>query len=502
MQELVSGPISGPTIVHDYDRQRRMGLARVITLWLTILLSLYTVVFTIYLKRIGVPQTHTVLAVLTDGALVACIGLFVLASYGARHEQLVLATWSTIAGTAMVIVSFNIFWAFLLGNGLDPVIFGNFASTGIVIALAGVLGESWMIVVTTIAMNLYVLVALHFAAPISPPGLSPTKWQPLLARDLFVFGSTVIIAQWAFAITMLASSASYRRTLGDIGSAYLQIRQLDQLDQLKDQFITNVNHELRNPAMALQGYVELLRLRHEVITPERRGQLIERAARAGDDLVALLTSVLETRRLDSSVQQFTPEAVNVRAAVEDAVRLIDPREANALERELHIAIPEGMAIWGEKVRLRQILTNLLSNAVKYSPPDLPVEVAARHVLEVPQGKILPWRAAAGKPRQMVEISVRDYGLGIPPDQIPLLFKRFVRLPRDLASNVVGNGLGLHLCRVLAEAMDGTIWVESTGIEGSGSTFFVRLPTPSSLGASHSANEAPGAEVGPTHTAEV
>jgi signal transduction histidine kinase len=217
--------------------------------------------------------------------------------------------------------------------------------------------------------------------------------------------------QWAFAITMLSSTASYRRTLGDIGSAHLQIRQLDRLDQLKDQFITNVNHELRNPAMALQGYVELLRLRHEVITPERRGQLIERAARAGDDLVALLTSVLDTQRLDSGAQQFTSAAVNVRAAVEDAVRLVDPREANALERELHITIPETMVIWGETVRLRQILTNLLSNAVKYSPDEMPVAVAARTVSEVPQGTILPWRTAAGKPRQMVEISVRDYGLG-------------------------------------------------------------------------------------------
>jgi signal transduction histidine kinase len=79
---------------------------------------------------------------------------------------------------------------------------------------------------------------------------------------------------------------------------------------------------------------------------------------------------------------------------------------------------------------------------------------------------------------MVEIAVRDHGLGIPPDQAPLLFQRFVRLPRDLASATVGNGLGLYLCRELAEAMGGHIRVESIGVEGEGSTFYLRLPVAS------------------------
>jgi signal transduction histidine kinase len=205
--------------------------------------------------------------------------------------------------------------------------------------------------------------------------------------------------------------------------------------------------------------------------------LIERAAHASDDLVALLTSVLDTQRFDIGPQEFTAAAVNVRATLEDAARLIDPREGNMIERDLHVQIPEALEVWGEEVRLRQILTNLLSNALKYSSSGTRVEVFADTVLEPHPGDVRPWRSTASAARQMVEIQVRDYGLGIPPDQMPLLFKRFVRLPRDLASNVVGNGLGLHLCRTLAEAMGGTIWVESTGLEGQGSTFFVRLPAP-------------------------
>lgn len=74
--------------------------------------------------------------------------------------------------------------------------------------------------------------------------------------------------------------------------------------------------------------------------------------------------------------------------------------------------------------------------------------------------------------------VRDYGHGIPPEHIPLLFNRFVRLPRDLTSNVTGNGLGLYISKGYVEAMGGRIWVESTGEAGAGSTFVMRLLLPS------------------------
>ena len=135
----------------------------------------------------------------------------------------------------------------------------------------------------------------------------------LLAREQGLFGPMIVLEQWVFAVIMLASTASFRRALGDMSARLYTDQAARPLDQLKDQFITTVNHELRNPTMALQGYVELLRLRHEKVTPERRGELIERAAHASDDLVALLTSVLETQRFDGGAQEFTAEAVKVRA---------------------------------------------------------------------------------------------------------------------------------------------------------------------------------------------
>jgi signal transduction histidine kinase len=265
-----------------------------------------------------------------------------------------------------------------------------------------------------------------------------------------------------------------------------------QLDQLKDQFIAHVNHELRSPLMAMQGHVELLLLTEDSLSADERHAYLERAKHAGDDLVALVSSILSVRRMEEDRDTLVPSAMDVRAALDSAIRLIDPREGRWIERELRVHIADGLSVWAEPVRLRQILINLLSNAVKYSPPGTPVEVAAEVVPE--QGyrhaEERPWQRGRGQrsrtqpggaAHRMVQIRVRDYGLGIPPEQIPLLFKRFVRLPRDLASSVPGNGLGLYLCKALAEAMGGTIWVESTGIEGEGTTCYVRLPAPSAEG---------------------
>lgn len=255
----------------------------------------------------------------------------------------------------------------------------------------------------------------------------------------------------------------------DLVDARLANQRAQQLDALKDQFITSVNHELRTPLMTMQTYIELLRHRQKEL-PERPGKLVEAIGRTNDALIDLVQSILEVHRLDQESQDFPHEVVNLQHALERAIALIHPREGNIAERVLHVDLPPNLTVWGETVRLQQVLTNLLSNAIKYSPPGTALEVNAK-VVQVENRK----RARSASQQPVVEIQVRDYGLGIPPEQIPLLFHRFVRLPRDLASNVMGNGLGLYLCQNLTEGMGGRIWVESAGIPGKGSTFHVQLP---------------------------
>ena len=136
-------------------------------------------------------------------------------------------------------------------------------------------------------------------------------------------------------------------------------------------------------------------------------------------------------------------------------------EAGSKQHPLRIDAPADVVIWGERVRLQQIMFNLISNAVKYSPAGTLIEIAA-----------------VTRPDGMVEITVRDHGLGIPPDQQDLLFKSFSRLERDRTSAVKGSGLGLYLCRILAQAMGGSIRLESSGTPGEGTTFHLLLPAPS------------------------
>jgi signal transduction histidine kinase len=330
----------------------------------------------------------------------------------------------------------------------------------------------------------FFLALLNSAITIASLLLQPAA--PALAAQLnspqiglFTLAFPPIVLQWAVAGVgfLLVRSASEAIQRADRAEEIIELQQREaralQLDSLKDQFITSVNHELRTPIMTMQGYIELLGELQNQVDAAERSVMLNRARAANEALVHLVQSILDTRRVDKDADAFVPEPIALRPALYAAATLTDPNQGDSPPRQLYVEVPEDLVIMGEKDRLQQVLTNLLSNAVKYSAAGTPVRVAA-HVHSSMQSSG-PRPKGAQKPEiAFVELTVQDYGLGIPPDQIPLLFRRFVRLPRDLASRTLGTGLGLYLCRVYVEAMGGTIWVESSGVSGEGSTFHVRL----------------------------
>jgi signal transduction histidine kinase len=451
-------------IVLDYERERRLQMLRTVTPAFMAICAAVIVVATVALVVLPLPLVarHALLA--TDALLAGCIAALGLSFLAVQRQSLNLAT-ALVAGTSAAGTSASLLiWGTTLG--LDPFAMLELTPFSVVIVIAGLLGNVRWIVLATAVMNVATVLLLTLLNPSS--GLAD-----VFGRERLLLIPVALMHQWLFAILMVVIWLLFRRTISAVGIAYERAK---QLDVLKDEFIASVNHELRTPLMTMQTYLETLRERPDQVPPDQLAAVLDQVCRIGDSLVELVKSIMSTRQFDREGIVVKPEVVPVRQALDASVGLLDPREAQMVARDLHVTMSDRLVVWGERVLLQRMLLNLLSNAVKYSEPGTPIEITGQVAPSQPRSRDRHRRRPTEAP-SMVEIVVRDHGKGIPTGQIPLLFNRFVRLPRDLASNVPGTGLGLYLCRVLAEAMGGRIWVESSGREGEGSAFHLLLPVP-------------------------
>jgi signal transduction histidine kinase len=462
----------------EYSLDQRQRLTAVIAPWFAVLALISFLVFSVFLATLGSHRSGLYGLDATFGLAAAAL---VGATLMARRGNTNLAAAITVVSIAATMVLVQLMW--VLHRGIDPYGLVLFTVLDIAIMLVGMLGTIRTTIATAAAISLFT-VGLWIFAP-RTPGMGP-----IVDKELILVVPMSILAQWGVAVLQIAMLRSSRETLAQLGSVTMAYERARQLDELKDGFISSVNHELRTPLMAMLGYLEVLKLSVNKASPEQMISLVGRANQAGEDLRLLVNSILETRRQDQGASDFEPQAVNVRAALEAALHLVDSADMRPMPpgtggepRDVHIAAAPALEIWGDQTRLQQILVNLLSNAMKYSSPGTPIVVSAYQAPEPIASTLRPLlevfrveQRRRGGPRA-VKIVVRDYGLGIPLEQAPLLFQRFARLPRDLASNVIGNGLGLWLCQQLTQAMHGRIWVESTGVEGEGSEFHLLLPAP-------------------------
>jgi signal transduction histidine kinase len=226
------------------------------------------------------------------------------------------------------------------------------------------------------------------------------------------------------------------------------------LDRLKDQFITIASHEMRTPLTAVQGYLELMADYDGRLEPGARMHFVRKAIRACRELELLLSNILDAGRLAYDTARVKLEPVALSQAVTHVMEILE----TSMERDrrmVNVCVPSTLQVMADEGRLRQVILNLLSNALKYSPADSAITISA-------------------STDEKVTVSVRDCGPGIPQEDQPRLFERFVRLERDMNSPVRGAGLGLAICKQLVEAMGGHIWIESTGNPGEGSAFCFTL----------------------------
>jgi PAS domain S-box-containing protein len=236
-----------------------------------------------------------------------------------------------------------------------------------------------------------------------------------------------------------------------------------RLEQLKDDFIGLVSHELRSPMTVITGAINTALTEAERLSPEETHQLLKDAALEAELLSNILGNLLELSRVQANRLFLHTEAIDVRRVVQDAVEGIK-RQSSA--HQFMVSLPRKLPpVYADPLRLERILYNLLENAVKYSPQG---------------GKI---RVSVKPEKEHLIISVSDQGVGISAADQGKLFAPFQRLEEFRPEGTRGVGLGLLVCRRLVEAHGGQIWVESE--LGRGSTFFFTLP----LNKRHSENQA-------------
>jgi len=219
------------------------------------------------------------------------------------------------------------------------------------------------------------------------------------------------------------------------------ITELRRLEQVRTEFIANVSHELRTPLTAIQGYLETL-LDGALEEREHARKFLEIVFRHTERLGRLTDDLTDLSNIELGKVSLRLEPTSLTDIVDSALAIIAPR-ASAGQVKVEAHLPADLPpVLGDRDRLSQILINLVDNAVKYTPKGGQVAVGGR----VEGG--------------MVEVAVRDTGVGIPKADLPRLTERFYRVDKARSRDLGGTGLGLAIVKHLVLAHGGELFIES------------------------------------------
>jgi len=228
----------------------------------------------------------------------------------------------------------------------------------------------------------------------------------------------------------------------------------ENLNRLKDEFLSTVSHELRTPLNAILGWSQIIRAtRVDEAMMNRALETIERNARSQAQLI---DDLLDISRIITGKIRLNVQTVELLAVIEAAMDTVRPAADAKNIRLQSVLDPAAGPVLGDSERLQQIVWNLLSNAIKFTPKRGRVQVCLQRI------------------NSHVEIIVADTGQGISAEFLPYVFERFRQADSSITRSLGGLGLGLAIVRQLVELHGGTVHAESPG-EGQGATFTVKLP---------------------------
>jgi signal transduction histidine kinase len=246
--------------------------------------------------------------------------------------------------------------------------------------------------------------------------------------------------------------------LKDMDESYKKLQkayeELQTLDEMKDEFISNVSHELKTPLISIKGYGELLRDEKIGNLSEKQKAGLETIVRNADRLTRLINSMMFMTSLHAGKIEFHFEPVDLN----EIFSICESDFKSMLEHKQIIfekSIGEVSSVWGEKDRIIEVISNLLDNAIKFTPSGGRVSIKA------------------SDEEKNVHIRVSDNGIGITPDIIPKLFQRFYQADASSTRKYGGIGIGLYITKNIIDAFNGKIWIESE--VGKGTNVHVLLP---------------------------
>ena len=243
-----------------------------------------------------------------------------------------------------------------------------------------------------------------------------------------------------------------RDEIGDLTRSFNRMAlELREVERLKQQFFSQISHELRNPLTAIRASAQLVLLRARDVLDARQRQWVQSIDDSVDRLLSLVTRILDLNRLRAGVFPLVRQPIELDKVVARALDVLGPQAEQQGLRLEQTTAGDGVVIAADEEALTQLLLNLVGNAIKFTPNGGSVQVAVTDT-------------AAD-----VELTVRDSGPGIPAADLNRIFEPYQQAHQGRN----GSGLGLAIVKGLVEAHGGSISADSE--EGKGTCFVVRLP---------------------------
>lgn len=230
-------------------------------------------------------------------------------------------------------------------------------------------------------------------------------------------------------------------------------------NRAKNQFLANVSHELRTPLQSVLGYANLLT---DTPLDQEQREYVQTLLSASEGLSSIINDLLDISSMEAQKLELEDIPFDLRETLNDLVHMLGERaREKGLALELRIDEELPWALRGDPARIRQVLLNLVSNAIKFTDSGhvlISIEVLGRREDKV-----------------RLRLAVEDTGIGINPEDLPLVYEPYVQLGQRFQRQLPGAGLGLTICRQLVTLMQGSLDVESR--PGEGSTFWLELSLP-------------------------